>query len=168
MKTQGPPHSVGVQHVEPHQAGGFFKPRFSVIGAMIAAGLLAPALVVGVSFGAGLKTEFSTISGTVFYEGRSEGPVRVEAFDRPQFAPRPAYSTRISGPGPYEVKIRPGAYYLRAFVDRNENGNWDEGEPIGVYQAGAALVIPPLAFKNGIDIRIDPEQRSESLQKKDE
>lgn len=133
-------------------------------------GLLA---VIGLLMsGAGIRSGASNISGRVQYGGIVEGPVRVEVFDRPQFSPKPAYMAVISEPGLYEIEVRAGTYYLRAYIDRNENQSWDAEEPFGVYSsrrepAGPPgeldpfihrLVVLPLASRRGIDIQIDSKR----------
>ena len=120
--------------------------RITYIGLLLAAGL---------SIGAGIHTEVSTIQRKVLYRGTAEGPVKIEVFERPQFSPRPLYSKVIPEPSTYEVTVRPGTYYLRAYVDVSRNDQWDEDEPIGLYQQGRAVVIVPLASKRGIDIKIE-------------
>lgn len=104
--------------------------------------------------GGGLHTDVSTISGDVIFIGTPPGPIVIEVYERPQFSPRPVSSARVDQSGPYQVQVRPGAYYLRAFVDSNRNLQWDSNEPVGVYSAEQALVIVPLASKNGINILI--------------
>jgi hypothetical protein len=118
------------------------------------------------SVGAGLQGDVSTIRGKVVYRGTAEGPVRVEVFERPQFSPRPVYSAVISG-AEYEASVRSGTYYLRAYIDVNRNEQWDEGEPLGTYEQGRAVMIVPLASKLGIDIKIvDGKKAVEEPEKK--
>ena len=128
-------------------------------------------LTAGSLWAAGIKLELLTISGEVSSQAVTTGPVVIEVYDRPQLAPRPVYSTTIPGPGPFEVRVHPGTYYLRAFVDENRNQTWDPGEPIGLYaapsRAGAtqpeskeaptvqALIVLPLAPIKGIHINIE-------------
>lgn len=118
------------------------------------------------SDGAGLHTEAATISGEVIFAGAG-GPIVVEVSDLPRFSPRPRYSIAISHSGPYEVEVGPGAYFLRAFVDANQNRRWDVDEPIGNYPTERPLIIVPLAFKKGVDILIPlksiKEQKKRSL-----
>jgi hypothetical protein len=132
-------------------------------------------LTVGTPSAAGLKTELLTISGEVTSRKPAKGPVIIEIYDRPQLAPRPAYSKTIPAPGPFEVRVHPGTYYLRAFVDENRNQTWDPGEPAGLYvlplpagtiraapketQDAQALIVLPLASQKGINIAIDTLER---------
>lgn len=116
-------------------------------------------LAAGLSMGAGIYGDVSTIQGKVFYERPAEGPVRVEVFDRPQFAPRPLYSAVVSDSDSYEATVLSGTYYVRAYIDVNRNGAWDEGEPVGFYRQGRGIVILPLASKLGIDIKIEEGKR---------
>lgn len=133
--------------------------------------LAALFLTVGTPSAAGLKTELLTIGGEVTSRKPAKGPVVIEVYDRPQLAPRPVYSTTIPAPGSFEVRVRPGTYYLRAFVDENRNQIRDPEEPAGLYvtpqqpgtirsgtkedQAPQALIVLPLASKKGIHIEIN-------------
>jgi len=129
------------------------------LGFLAAAGLLA-AMVATQADGAGLHTEAATIRGEVVFIGTPPGPIVIEVYERPQFAPRPVSSAVVGQSGPYQVQVRPGAYYLRAFVDGNENRQWDSNEPIGAYSTEQALVIVPLASKGGINILIPLPKKS--------
>lgn len=136
------------------------------LGFLIAAVLLASMIDSNGADGAGLHTEAATISGEVIFAGAG-GPIVVEVSDLPRFSPRPRYSIAISQSGPYEVEVGPGAYFLRAFVDANQNRRWDVGEPVGNYPTERPLIIVPLAFKKGVDILIPlksiKEQKERSL-----
>ncbi|MDC4204239.1 MAG: hypothetical protein MPW17_01005 [Candidatus Manganitrophus sp.] len=140
------------------------------LGFLIAAVLLASMIDSNRVEGGGLQTEAATISGEVVFIGTgggTGGPIVVEVSDLPRFSPWPRYSITLSQSGPYEVEVGPGAYFLRAFVDANQNRRWDVGEPIGTYPTERALIIVPLAFKRGIDIFIPlksiEEQKKRSL-----
>ncbi len=125
----------------------------------------------GTLLAAGIKTDILTINGEVTARGSATGPIIVEVYNRPQLSPRPVYSALMSRPGPYEIRVRPGTYYLRAFVDENRNRIWDIGEPAGLYDgepqtgmvradassnpAAQALTVLALASKKGINIEID-------------
>lgn len=101
----------------------------------------------------GIHSDASTISGDVVFIGTPPGPIVIEVYARPQFAPRPVSSATVDQSGPYKVQVRPGAYYLRAFVDSNGNRQWDPDEPVGIYST-EQLVIVPLASRTGINILI--------------
>ncbi len=137
------------------------------LGFLIAAVLLVSIINSNRADGRGLQTEAATISGEVVFIGKPPGPIVVEVSDLPRFSPRPRYSIAISQSGPYEVEVGPGAYFLRAFVDANQNRRWDVGEPIGNYPTERPLIIVPLAFKKGVDILIPlksiKEQKERSL-----
>lgn len=93
------------------------------LGFLIAAVLLASMIDSNGVEGGGLQTEAATISGEVVFIGTG-GPIVVEVYTRPQFSPRPASSTVVEQSGPYQIQVHPGAYYLRAFVDSNQNRQW--------------------------------------------
>ena len=128
-------------------------------------------LMVGRLSAAGIKLELLTVSGEVTSRKPAKGPVIIEVYDRPQLAPRPVYSVTIPAPGSFEVRVHPGTYYLRAFVDENRNQIWDPEEPAGLYvmpqqpgtirsetkeaQTAQALIVLPLASKKGIHIEIN-------------
>lgn len=133
--------------------------------------LIATVLLVSIinsnrADGGGLQTEAATISGEVVFIGKPPGPIVIEVYARPQFAPRPVSSSVVEHSGPYRVQVHPGAYYLRAFVDSNQNRQWDFNEPIGTYPTEQALVIVPLASKGGINILIPFPKKSTEKQEK--
>lgn len=145
--------------------------RFARKGVGLLLCLIALFLTGGKVRAAGIQTDILTISGEVTSQGSASGPVVVEVYQRPQLAPRPVYSTVLSRPGPYEIRVRPGTYYLRAFVDENRNQIWDPGERAGIHAAEAqagmspteaetgraaqAVILPAHASKKGINIEID-------------
>lgn len=139
--------------------------RRSLYAAFLLIGFFA-----GTTSAAGIQSEILSISGEVISHAGASGPVIIEVYHRPQFSFRPLYSKKIARPGPYEVRIRPGTYYLRAFIDENDNQAWDESEPVGIYttrpeaaefqseegvaEISQALIVLPLASKKGIDIEV--------------
>lgn len=136
------------------------------LGFLIAAGFLATWVASKQTDGAERHFDVGTISGEVIFAGAG-GPIVVEVSDLPRFSPTPRYSIAISDSGPYEVEVGPGAYFLRAFVDANQNRRWDVDEPIGNYPTERPLIVVPLAFKKGVDILIPlksiKEQKKRSL-----
>lgn len=136
------------------------------LGLLIAAALLVSLIDSNRAEGGGLQTEAATISGEVVFIGMPPGPIVIEVYERPQFAPRPVSSAVVGQSGPYRVQVRPGAYYLRAFVDSNENRQWDSNEPIGTYSTEQAVVLVPLASKRGINILIPLPKKSTEKQEK--
>ncbi|MBI3805033.1 MAG: hypothetical protein HY282_14880 [Nitrospirae bacterium] len=137
--------------------------RVATLGGLLA-GLLG-LLWASASGGAGIQTEILTISGEVIYVGNPPGPIVIEVYDRPQFSPRPVFSTAVMQSGAYALHVRPGIYYLRAFVDLNGNHLWDAGEPVGFYAAEQRLVVVPLASKSGINIQIPLVKESADLKR---
>lgn len=132
------------------------------LGFLMAAVFLVSTIGLKPANGGGIHMDVSTISGDVVFLGTPPGPIVIEAYERPQFAPRPASTATVEQSGPYHVQVRPGAYYLRAFVDRNGNRRWDPGEPVGIYSTEQALVIVPLDSKTGINILIPlPKESTE-------
>jgi hypothetical protein len=98
-----------------------------------------------------------TIRGKVVYKGPADSDsqtIVVEAHLRGNFEDRPVSRATLKGPGDYELKVKSGIYYLRAFVDLNGNGILDEGEPVGEYDKTKAVVLPPLSSKKGVNIVI--------------
>ncbi|HET6369638.1 MAG TPA: hypothetical protein VFG95_00480 [Nitrospiria bacterium] len=99
-----------------------------------------------------------TIRGKITYKGPANVDLQtivVEAHQRGNFGDRPVSRATLKGPGDYELKIKSGIYYLRAFVDRNGNGTLDENEPVGEYDKTKAVVLPPLSSKMGVNIVIE-------------
>ena len=98
-----------------------------------------------------------TIRGKVTYKGPANAEsqtIVVEAHLRGNFGDRPVSRATLKGPGDYELKIKSGIYYLRAFIDLNGNGTWEENEPVGEYDKTKAVVLPPLSSKMGVNIVI--------------
>lgn len=144
--------------------------RFARQGIFLLLSLIGLFLIGERAKAAGIKTDILAISGEITAQGQTKGPIVVEVYQRPQLAPRPVYTAVISQPGPYEIRVRPGTYYLRAFVDENRNQIRDPGEPSGIHamapggaspaeaQAGPAaqaVILLANAPKKGIDIKID-------------
>ena len=82
-----------------------------------------------------VQTLFS-ISGTIDYVGYPPGPKVIQLFDNPTFSKDPLYSRAID-PHIYSFTIQSlstGDYYVRAFVDRNEDGIFDPGESTTLFE----------------------------------
>jgi hypothetical protein len=102
---------------------------------------------------AGLNLDFGDaglilgIAGTVAYTGtRSCGCIAVQAFANPDFGGTPDREYDCVEPnGRYELEfLDPGeTYYLRAFVDVNDNHQLDPGEPSGIYSDNPVATNPP-------------------------
>ncbi len=138
-----------------------------LLGVVLAAVFAISVIDSNQAHGGGIHTDVSTIGGEVIFLGNPPGPIVVEAHERPQFSRRPVSSIKLEQSGPYSVQVRPGSYYLRAFVDSNGNGRLDPGEPVGIYSAEQALVILPLASKTGINILIPLPKESTEGQRVD-
>lgn len=135
------------------------KERSSVWSLIFLALIFGWALPAGAIIGGASPVNPERIGGSVIYEGPHKGKIIVEAHARSDFADAPVSSTVLEGPGEYELKVKTGFYYLRAFVDLNGNGVFDAGEPVGEYGSSndktqKAVVILPLGSKIGIDIKI--------------
>jgi hypothetical protein len=101
----------------------------------------------------GLKLDFGDaalipgIAGKAAYTGtRSCGCVAVEAFANPDLSGTPdrEYGC-VEANGHYELEFLDpdDTYYLRAFVDVNDNGQFDPGEPFGTYSGNPVASNPP-------------------------
>ena len=89
------------------------------------------------------------VAGTVAYTGnRSCGCIDIEAFANPGFSGAPDRDWYDSGcrepNGRYELAfLDPGRpYYLRAFVDINDNRQLDPGEPFAIYGSNPVAAGP--------------------------
>jgi len=82
-----------------------------------------------------LGDPIGSISGEVFYEGKQQGKVYVQAWiDDPAMRGDPAYQVVINQPGSYSLEALPdGTYYLAAYLDSNGNGEFDRLEPRGIF-----------------------------------
>ena len=94
------------------------------------------------------------IGGTIVYRGHQGSvsattPLVVQAFTDPSFAgDEQDAAVNVDG-GRYDIITAgngPGPYYLRAFLDLNDNGNLDPGEPFDIFNGKAVGQAPdPLA-----------------------
>jgi hypothetical protein len=81
---------------------------------------------------------FSSISRSVAGELRTQLFSTIDPTGAPvaDLAPR-AYSGDPEAAFEFDG-VKPGGYRVQAYIDRNSNGLWDEGEPIGGYPSDAA------------------------------
>lgn len=73
------------------------------------------------------------ISGTVHYFGQAlANRIYVQAFESPGFSGRPLAQVTLSRPGSFSLRgLRPGSYYLRAYLDQNGDGQCNVWESQG-------------------------------------
>lgn len=103
-----------------------------VTGSNPAASAMSDPVTFTVALDTPLKSGASMISGTVEYFGYAEGADRrivVEAFAAAGFDQKPLARTIAKGDGTYQLMGLPlSDAYVRAFHDRNANGELDPGE----------------------------------------
>lgn len=91
------------------------------------------------------------------YPGK--GPIVVAAYAVNQGKREIAHYTILHDSGEYELMVKPGNYYVFAYLDKNSNLIYEEGEPAGQY--GDPKVVSVQA--GGVVLQIDfviPEQGS--------
>ena len=108
-------------------------------------------------------TGFAGVTGRISYDGLRAGQVIVEFWPDPSFSGRPIASRRIpTGVGPYDASL-PGdqPYFVRAFIDADDDFLPDPDEPQGVYspsgQGAEPVFVPASGQLTGIDFTLfDP------------
>jgi len=96
----------------------------------------------------------ASISGTISYSGAQTGQIVVSAG---------SVSTELNEPGPYTISglTTPGIYSVTAFMDVNNNGTRDAGEPYGEF-AGNPISLTSNVNEINIEL-IDPSVESFSI-----
>jgi hypothetical protein len=106
-----------------------------------------------------------SVSGTVTYTGTGTGPISIAAFDGEGCGDGDYTEVWIPGPGPYTLDLSPGAYYICACRDTNQNGSCpDPGEPASEYELNPLTVPAGAGPITGINISLQGQpQRVESV-----
>ncbi len=77
-----------------------------------------------------------TIQGRMRYYGEALGRQVVEAFEGAGFDQACVARARVAADGSYSLQgLRAGTYHVRGYVDANDNGELDAGEPWGFVRA---------------------------------
>jgi hypothetical protein len=100
-----------------------------------------------------------SVSGNVTYAGSQTGDIYVEAFMGSGCGDMgvPGYAI-IVNPGPYNINIPTGTYYICAFRDVNDNGIKDNNEPSGSYQYNPINLAHDKVNESNINITLyDPQ-----------
>ena len=80
------------------------------------------------------KTDEMWISGRVIWPGHDLSKASVEVFRDPQFKEIYTRGLLLKQEGIYALTIEePGTYYIVAFVDDNDNSQFDAGDGMGIY-----------------------------------
>jgi hypothetical protein len=109
--------------------------------------------------------ETQSVSGTVTYTGAGTGPISIAAFDGNDCGDGDYTEVWIPGPGPYTLNLSPGAYYICACRDTNQNGSCpDPGEPASGFNGNPVIVPAGGGPVTGINISLQgPVSRTESV-----
>ncbi len=110
------------------------------------------------------KKDESWISGRVIWPGHDLSKASVEVFKDPQFKEIYTRGLLLKPEGMYALTIEdPGTYYIVAFVDDNDNNQFDAGDGMGIYgvmewsdsdQKPAPVQVESGMKLPGIDIQI--------------
>ena len=75
------------------------------------------------------------VSGELSYSGKQKGPVVIQLWKNSQFLGNPVDQISLSnGQSEYTLSsVFTGTYYISAFIDANNNGQFDLGEPRGLF-----------------------------------
>jgi hypothetical protein len=122
--------------------------------------LIAPLILLSMSSVKMPDPPSGSISGTVIYYGNTTGHnIIIEAF-RDLMLP-PSGSTSIANPGgSYTIfALGDDTYYVRAYLDLNDNGSWNGGEPGNFFDpnwdaSADKVTISGGAAVKGIDIAV--------------
>jgi len=106
---------------------------------------------------------YTTISGTLSYNGSNMGLTMVQAFRDDGFTDLAFFSILLdsTGSGDYTMFADSGLYYVRAFIDVDNSFSLSEGDPVGYYgQPGQPeLVDVTGGSAQGIDFEIFDTQK---------
>ena len=113
-------------------------------------------------------TGAAAIAGTIRYFGKVPvSNIIVEAYTSQGFGMTPEARVRPGGKGPYTIMgLRAGTYYVRAFVDQNNNKRLDNWESWGMLKNNGplasdylpkAVAVPGNAVNQDIVIRQDTD-----------
>lgn len=97
-----------------------------------------------------------SISGTISSSSSITGSIHIGAWlNDPTFSGNPDYEAVISAPGPYTVTNLPdGIYYIRAFLDSNNDGILNPGEIHRAYGVPDPVSLSGGQAITGIDIAL--------------
>ena len=79
-------------------------------------------------------------------------PVIVAAYTKIKNRRSIVHHTVLQGPGPYELMVPRGDYYVVAFADRNRNLVYDKDEPAGQYSGSEKFSASPGGVAGYLDI----------------
>ena len=97
------------------------------------------------------------IQGTITYDGSQPGDIYIGAFVNIG-DDEPAEGTMIVAPGPYNIELDAGPYFIMAYKDVNGDPENNDGEPMGFYTTGSeptAVTVGP--DQSGIDFAIEDD-----------
>lgn len=124
--------------------------------------VLAPVSIVLLSIGCSflqLKKQSeimynsTVLAGRVTSTGPCDGsPVIVAAYTKNKNRRTIAHQTVLQGPGPYELMVPRGDYYIVAFADGNRNLVYDKDEPAGQYSGSEKFSASPGGVAGYLDI----------------
>jgi pimeloyl-ACP methyl ester carboxylesterase len=83
-------------------------------------------------------------------------PVVVAAYTKKKSSRTIVHYRVLQGPGPYELMVPQGDYYLVAFADKNRNLVYDKDEPAGQYRGAEKIRVTPGGVVGDLDIVIHP------------
>ena len=89
------------------------------------------------------------VTSTNFFR---ELPVVVAAYSKEKNQRTIVHYTALHEPGPYELIVPQGNYYIVAFADKNNNLQYDQGEPAGQYIGAEPLSASAGGVVSEIDI----------------
>ncbi len=91
-------------------------------------------IACSVSFAQDLSEDKTVlIAGKVTWEGHNLSKVTVQVYKDDKLKDLYGGSILLNDKGDYELRVGPGSYYLVAFVDEDEDGQFDIGDGMGVY-----------------------------------
>ena len=114
--------------------------------------------LIGCSF-LQLKKQSEIIDNSTVLAGRvtstlpcADSPVVVAAYTKNKNRRTIAHCTVLQGPGPYELMVPRGEYYIVAFADKNRNFAFDKDELAGQYSGSDKFSASPGGVTGYLDI----------------
>jgi len=100
--------------------------------------------------------ESTSIVGRVYTKVVDNGPIIVAACSTGEKR-EIAHYTVLHESGEYELMVGQGEYYVFAYLDKNSNLIYDDGEPAGLHGGAKRVDVPPVGVVYDIDINISDE-----------
>lgn len=133
------------------------EPRaiFCIVAILFFCSLLAGCALVKLGKETDIMENSTILVGNVTSKQRfTDTPIVVAAYTKEQNKRTVVHYTTLHEPGPYELIVPKGNYYVVAFADKNKNLTYEPGEPIGQYSGAEPLSVHTGGVVTALDILI--------------